>query len=50
VGRTGGYGKEGNADVFRILIEDGKVVREVNLTKSEKWDSAPGWGTHPPVG
>jgi Tol biopolymer transport system component len=50
VGRTGGYGKEGNADVFRILIEDGKVVREVNLTKTEKWDSAPGWGTHPPVG
>jgi Tol biopolymer transport system component len=50
VGRTGGYGKEGNADVFRILIEDGKVVRKVNLTKSEKWDSAPGWGTHPPVG
>jgi TolB protein len=50
VGRTAGYGKEGNADVFRILIEDGKVVRSVNLTKSEKWDSAPGWGTHPPVG
>ena len=50
VGRTGGYGKEGNADVFRILIEDGKVVRSVNLTKSEKWDSSPGWGTHPPVG
>jgi Tol biopolymer transport system component len=49
VGRTAGYGKEGNADVFRILIEDGKVVREVNLTKSEEWDSAPGWGTHPPV-
>ncbi len=50
VGRTAGYGKEGNADVFRILIEDGKVVRSVNLTKSEKWDSAPGWGTHPPGG
>lgn len=49
VGRTAGYGDEGNADVFRILIEDGEVVREVNLTKSEKWDSAPGWGTHPPV-
>ncbi len=31
VGRTGGYGKDGNADVFRILIEDGKVVRSVNL-------------------
>jgi Tol biopolymer transport system component len=50
VGRTPGYGKEGNADVFRILIEDGKVVRKENLTKTEKWDSAPGWGTHPPVG
>src|ERR687889_1409220 len=50
VGRTGGYGKEGNADVFRILIEDGKVVRKVNLTKSASWDSAPAWGTHPPVG
>jgi hypothetical protein len=36
--------------VFRILIEDGKIVRKVNLTKSEKWDSAPAWGTHPPVG
>ena len=48
-GRTGGYGEEGNADVFRILIEDGEVVREVNLTKSESWDSAPVWGTHPPV-
>lgn len=50
VGRTGGFGKEGNADVFRILIKAGKVVRQVNLTKSQKWDSAPGWGTHPPVG
>ena len=50
VGRTAGYGKEGNADVFRILIEDGKVVREVNLTKSEEWDSALGWGPRPPVG
>ena len=48
-GRTGGYGKEGNADVFRILIDDGEVVRKVNLTKSAIWDSAPGWGTHPPV-
>jgi len=36
--------------VFRILIEDGKVVRSVNLTKSALWDSAPDWGTHPPVG
>ncbi len=50
VGRTGGYGKEGNADVFRILIEDGRVVRKVNLTKSALWDSAVDWGTHPPVG
>jgi Tol biopolymer transport system component len=50
VGRTGGYGKEGNADVFRILIEDGRVLRSVNLTKNTLWDSAPGWGTHPPVG
>ena len=49
-GRTGGFGEEGNADVFRILIRDGKVVRKVNLTKSEDWDSGPGWGTHPPVG
>jgi Tol biopolymer transport system component len=50
VGRTGGYGDEGNADVFRILIEDGRVVRSVNLTKSALWDSAVDWGTHPPVG
>jgi Tol biopolymer transport system component len=50
VGRTGGYGKDGNADVFRILIEDGRVVRSVNLTKSALWDSAVDWGTHPPVG
>ena len=42
-GRTGGIGDEGNADVFRILIADGKVVRKVNLTKSGKWDSSPGW-------
>ena len=41
-------GKEGNADVFRILIEDGEVVRKVNLTKTEKWDSGPGWGVHTP--
>ena len=50
VGRTPGYGDEGNADVFRLLIEDGEVVREVNLTKSTLWDSAPVWGSHPPVG
>ena len=49
VGRTGGFGKKGNADVFRIRIADGKVVRQVNLTKSEKWDSAPGWGTRQAV-
>ena len=49
VGRTAGYGDEGNADVFRVLIEDGEVVREVNLTKSVSWDSAPVWGSHPPV-
>ena len=50
VGRTAGYGEEGNADIFRVLIEDGEVVREVNLTKSEKWESNPNWGSHPPVG
>jgi Tol biopolymer transport system component len=49
-GRTGGFGEEGNADVFSILIRDGNVVRKVNLTKSEEWDSGPGWGTHQPVG
>ena len=49
VGRTPGYGEEGNADVFRLLIEDGKVVREVNLTKSEIYDSNPVWGSHQPV-
>jgi hypothetical protein len=26
------------------------VVRSVNLTKNTLWDSAPSWGTHPPVG
>jgi hypothetical protein len=49
-GRTGGYGEEGNADVFRLLIKDGEVARSVNLSKSAIWDSAPVWGTHPPVG
>lgn len=49
-GRTGGFGDEGNADVFRILIRHGNVVRKENLTKSEEWDSGPGWGTHQPVG
>jgi hypothetical protein len=24
-------------------------VREVNLTKSEKWESNPNWGSHQPV-
>jgi Tol biopolymer transport system component len=46
VGRQPGYGDEGNADVFRVRIEDGDVVRSLNLTKSEIWDSAPGWGSH----
>jgi Tol biopolymer transport system component len=50
VGRTGGYGKEGNADVYRVRVENGRVARSVNLTKSALWESAPGWGTHPPVG
>ena len=50
VGRAPGYGKKGNADVFRLRIEDGEVVRKVNLTKSTIWDSNPNWGTHPPVG
>ena len=49
-GRTGGFGADGNADVFAILIRDGKVARRVNLTKSEEWDSGPGWSVHPPVG
>jgi hypothetical protein len=34
VRRTPGYGEEGNADVFRVRIEDGEMVREVNLTKT----------------
>jgi Tol biopolymer transport system component len=50
VGRTGGYGKDDNADVYRLLIKDGEVARSVNLTKSAIWDSGPVWGTHPPVG
>jgi len=49
VGRAPGYGKKGNADVFRVRIEDGELVRKVNLTKSTIWDSNPSWGTHPPV-
>jgi hypothetical protein len=49
-GRTSGYGDEGNADVFRLLIKDGEVARSENLTKSAIWDSAPVWNSHPPVG
>lgn len=49
-GRTGGVGPDGNADVFGLLVDDGQVVRTVNLTRSEEWDSGPGWGRHPPVG
>jgi hypothetical protein len=49
VGRTAGYGEEGNADVFRVRIEDGEIVSSVNLTKSTIWDSNPSWGTHQPV-
>src|SRR5215204_492322 len=49
VGRTSGYGKEGNAAAHRVRVEDGEVVRKVNLTKSAIWDSGPNWGTHPPV-
>jgi Tol biopolymer transport system component len=48
-GRTEGFGADGNADVFGILIRDGKVARMVNFTKSEKWDSGPGWSIHPPA-
>ena len=47
-GRTGGFGEDGNADVFSILTTHGRVVRKVNLTKSPEWDSGPGWGTHQP--
>jgi Tol biopolymer transport system component len=43
-GRSGGYGDDGNADVFLLRMEGGKLVRMVNLTRSEPWDSAPGWG------
>jgi Tol biopolymer transport system component len=47
-GRTGAFGEAGNADVFRVLVEDGAVVRKVNLTRTERWDSSPNWGTHQP--
>ena len=50
VGRAPGFGDEGNADTFRLLIEGGEVVREVNLTESTIWDSNPNWGSHQPVG
>jgi TolB protein len=46
-GRSGGAGEEGNADVFRLLVRAGQVVRSVNLTRSAEWDSSPSWGTHP---
>ena len=49
-GRTGGVGGEGNADVFALLVRGGDVVRRVNLTRSEEWDSGPNWGTHPTSG
>ncbi len=53
VGRTNtGYGKsdaDSYPDVFRMRIEHGDVVRSVDLTKSEAWDSVPDWGTHPPA-
>ena len=45
-GRTGGSGEAGNADVFRVLLADGAVVRKVNLTRTERWDSSANWGTH----
>jgi Tol biopolymer transport system component len=47
--REPGYGEEGNADVFRMRIEDGEVVSSSNLTKSTIWDSSPDWGSHKPV-
>jgi hypothetical protein len=46
----GEYASEDRADVFRMRIEDGDVVRTTNLTKSEMDESAPDWGTHQPVG
>src|SRR5215203_2800181 len=49
-GRQPGYGEDDNADVYRLLIKDGEVVRSVNITKSAIWDSGPVWGSHPPVG
>jgi len=45
-GRQPGYGTMNNADVFRVRIEDGDVVRSENLTKSGIWDSFPSWGSH----
>src|SRR3712207_2450617 len=41
VGRTPGYGKEGNADVFRVRVEKGGVGREENLIKSVMWERKP---------
>jgi TolB protein len=46
-GRSGGVGEADNADVFRVLVGDGSVVRKVNLTRTGTWDSGPNWGTHP---
>jgi Tol biopolymer transport system component len=40
-GRTGGFGKDGNADVF-VMRLDGSHRR--NITRSDTWDSAPDWG------
>ena len=48
-GRAAGFGEAGNADVFRVLVRDGTVVRKVNLTRTEKWDSSPSWGTRQPA-
>jgi len=47
------YGDEGNADVYRMHInEDGEfehgVQEAVNLTKSQSLDDVPSWGTYPP--
>ena len=48
-GRTAGAGEAGNADVFRVLLGDGTVVRKVNLTRTERWDSGPNWGIRRPA-
>ena len=33
-GRTGGFGGDGNADVFHILVRDGKSRAQGNLTRA----------------